>query len=215
MGGYTLPPKRSDLYVYNCRLLGAGFRDCHRFRTSLALLTAHQPEGFCTICRVPTTRLRLAVSLRLYRGLPQGDLPPLSTLLVYHIVNQKSSVFRKKLVDILHKVLLSKLCKLHNIPNSPRPQMWSGRSKFLDKKKSGLSTAYNFPFIVAIMLIAKFCLSTFSPKSSWTSLSTTHNSLINNNCSFVNILIFLSFFMFLFSIICFSILLDKRAFPHM
>jgi hypothetical protein len=82
VGGYTLPPKRSDLYVYNCRLLGAGFHDCHRFRASLALLTAHQPEGFCSICRVPTTRLRPAVSLRLYRGLPQGDLPPLSTLLL-------------------------------------------------------------------------------------------------------------------------------------
>jgi hypothetical protein len=144
VGGYTLPPKRSDLYVYNCRLLGAGFHDCHRFRTSLALLTAHQPEGFCSICRVPTTRLRPAVSLRLYRGLPQGDLPPLSTLLVYHIVNQKSSIFRKKLVDKLHKVSLSKLCKPYNIPNSPRPQMWSGLRSILDKKKSGLSTAYFF-----------------------------------------------------------------------
>ena len=82
VGDYTLPPKRSDLYVYNCRLIGAGFHDCHRFRASLALLTAHQPEGFISICRVPTTRLCLTACSALpwsayprFRGLPRLSPP--------------------------------------------------------------------------------------------------------------------------------------------
>ena len=61
----------------------------------------------------------------------------LPLLIVYHKSSKKSSTFRKKVVDILHKDLLSKLCKPYNIPNSPRPQLWSGRQKFRQKKKRG------------------------------------------------------------------------------
>ena len=128
--GFTLPLQTLRPLCIQLSVNGAGFRDCHCFRTSLAFLTARQPEGFTLPVGYPQHEHCPCGFLRLYRGLPQGDLPPLSTLLVYHIVNQKSSIFRKKLIGILYKDLLSKLCKPYNISNSPRPQMWSGRSKF-------------------------------------------------------------------------------------
>jgi hypothetical protein len=56
VGGSTIPPQTLRPLCMQLSVIGAGFRDCHRFRTSLAFLTARQPEGFYTTCRVPTTR---------------------------------------------------------------------------------------------------------------------------------------------------------------
>lgn len=65
VGGSTLPPQTLRPICIQLSVNGAGFHDCHRFRMSLALMTAHQPEGFYTTCRVPTTR---TLSLRFLRG---------------------------------------------------------------------------------------------------------------------------------------------------
>lgn len=67
VGGSTLPPQTLRPICIQLSVNGAGFRDCHRFRTSLAFLTARQPEGFYTTCRVPTTR---TLSLRFLGGFP-------------------------------------------------------------------------------------------------------------------------------------------------